>query len=455
MRRRTFITTLPLTAAVAGEALAHSGVSGEPIITTMTEPSLSPALLEKVRATVEEDYPYLFDLFRRHNEDPEIGFDTVRTAARQLEALQKIDGMQAELFSRNGAVAVLKNGSGPVVLFRADMDALPVDDLRGTEWASKRKGFGHQCGHSMHSANLVGIARVMAALKNEWKGTAVFCCQPAEEGYGGADQMLRDGLYERFSKPDCCLSYHVSPTLPGGTVGVVPGRAFALAQMVDLTVKGVGGHGGSPHTAINPIDLSAHIISRFQTMIAREIAPLEPAILSVCAIHGGSAYAIIPSEVTIKITIRTFSEAVYAQIMAGMERICQAEAAASGLKPALYPVIKPRPFVTVPVFNDVALTGKVASAMVTAIGGANVRNEEVTMVAEDFGAFHKDGIPICMVWLGSVDPAKFDAAGKPKPGEFYPALHNEYFNPHPETTIRTGVTAMSAAMLGLFERDKR
>ncbi len=406
--------------------------------------------MNHIKTLVEADYPFLFDLFCQYNKNPELGMDTFQTAKRQAEELRVAGYEVTEGVAQTGVVGILKNGKGPTIMFRADMDALPVQDERGESWASTIAGRGHQCGHSMHSANLIGIARCLSQLRDKWQGTAFFVCQPGEEFFNGSQKMIDDGLFTRFPKPDCCLAYHVSPTLPSGTVGTVKGRALALVQMVDIKVKGVGGHGGYPVTAVDAIVLAASIIMRLQTIVSREINPFEPAVVSVCMIKGGENHNVLPSEVDLKLTVRAFSYPIYEQIMKAIQRICDSEAAASGLSTDMFPVISQRAFITKPLINDEALVSKMEKSFSEVLGAAQVRQEPPYTFGEDFASYSLDGnIPIALTWLGSVNPSKFDA-DTGKPIAFLPPLHHPQFNPYPPMTIRTGVVAMTAAMIDLF-----
>ena len=407
-------------------------------------------LINHIRQLTEADYPHLFDLFCHYNMNPELGMDTFQTSARQAAELRAAGYEVTEGVARTGVVGVLKNGEGRTIMFRGDMDALPVNDDRGEAWASKIEGRGHQCGHSMHSAILIGIARNMAKLKENWRGTAVFVCQPGEEFQNGSQRMIDDGLFTRFPKPDCCLAYHVSPTLPSGTVGTTKGRALALVQMLDIKVKGVGGHGGFPSTAVDTIVLAASIIMRLQTIVSREINALEPAVVSVCMIKGGENHNVLPSEVDLKLTVRAFSYRVYLQIRAAIERICHAEAMASGLPADMFPIIKEREFLTKPLINDPDLVTKMEATFREVLGAENVREEPPYTFGEDFASYGLDGeVPIALTWLGTVNPSKFDAETG-KATAFLPSLHHPQFNPFPPKTIRTGVVAMTAALMDLF-----
>jgi amidohydrolase len=407
-------------------------------------------LKENLGNLVDAWYPHYFDLFRHYNQNPELGLACHQTAKRQAEELRRAGCEAHENVGSTGVVGVLKNGDGPTLLYRADMDALPIPDLRPEPWRCTDGQTGHQCGHSLHSAMLPFVARALYELRDRWSGTALLVAQDGEEGFDGANVMLREGrLYERFGRPDAALAYHVSPTLPAGTVGLVRGPAMSLAQFADIEIFGVGGHGGNPHTTIDPIVLAAHLILRFQTIVAREIAPLEPAVISVGSIQGGDKHSIIPEYVRLQLTIRTFSEPVFRQIMAAIERVCRAEALASGLPDDKFPVIRQRAFLTQPLINDEALTARLEAVFTDALGAANVRREPPYTVSEDFSSYGLGGaIPISLVWLGSVDPAAFDAEGRAK--RFLPPLHHPEFNPAPGPTMRTGVLGMTAALLELF-----
>ena len=292
----------------------------------------------------------------------------------------------------------------------------------------------------------------MAKLKSEWAGTMVFVTQPGEEFDNGADKLIKAGLFDHFPLPKAALAYHVSPTLPAGTIGVVRGPAMALIEMPKIIVKGISGHGGYPQTTKDAVVLASSIIMRLQTIVSRVMSPFEPTVVSVCSIHGGSSHNILPDQVELKLTVRCFSVAVYEKIMAEIKQICEGEAIASGLPKELFPEVIERGFFTKPVINDVALMDELQSSFEQTLGEDKVRQEQCYTFGEDFSSYGLEGkIPLGFVWLGSVNPNKFDENLQPKPTESYPPLHSSVFNPHPPGTIRTGVTAMTAALIQLFK----
>ncbi|TNE50771.1 MAG: amidohydrolase [Bacteroidetes bacterium] len=417
----------------------------------MSENMISSAARSELLQLIETHYPYYFDLFCDYNQHPEIGLECHRTAARQAAELRRVGCEVTEGVGRTGVVGVLKNGAGPTVLYRADMDALPIPDRRPAPWRCTDGAAGHQCGHSMHSAMLPFVGRCLQNLRDHWSGTVLLVAQDGEEGFNGASIMLEEGrLYERFGQPDAALAWHVSPTLPAGTVGIAKGWAMSLTQFVDIEVFGVGGHGGNPHTSIDPVVLAAHLVTRFQTIVSREIAPTEPAVLTVGAIHGGTKHSIIPEKVELKLTLRSRTIPVYRQIVAAIERICRAEAAASGLPEERYPKITERPFIIKPLFNDIQVASRLEAVGEALLGPDKVREEPPYLFGEDFSAYGLEGgIPITLGWLGSVHPDAFDETGQPN--RFLPPLHHEEFNPYPDLTIRTGVLTMSATLMSMLD----
>jgi len=397
--------------------------------------------LAALKSRIGDDYLYLEKLYIHCHQNPELSFYEFETAKRMAAELRQAGFETTENVGGTGVVGVLRNGAGPTLLVRADMDALPVKEETGLPYASKTEGVMHACGHDVHMTVWVGAARAMAAIKDQWKGTLVFIAQPAEERSGGAKEMLKDGLYERFPLPDYALALHVNANLPAGTVGLSPGYAMANVDMADITVYGKGGHGALPHQTIDPVVLSARIILALQTIVSRELPPSEPAVLTVGSIHGGAKGNVIPDEVKMELTLRSYSDETRQAMIEKMQRICRGEAMAAGLPESMYPKIELRDEYTPALYNDPALTEKIGKAFVKAIGNEQVKPVAPAMVGEDFGRYGRTthNIPISMYWLGSVEP------GAIGPGS--PSLHSSKYAPLPEPTIKTGVLTMCAALL--------
>jgi amidohydrolase len=410
--------------------------------------------------TNDPDYPYLEQLYLHLHRNPELSFYEVQTAKRLAQELRSVGYEVTEKFGGNGIVAVLKNGPGPTVMVRADMDALPIVEETGKDYASTVStkdeagatvGVMHACGHDVHMTVWTGAARALAKQKNRWKGTIVFIGQPAEERSGGAKAMLKEGLYEKFPKPDYALALHVSPSLPVGKVGYRKEYTLANVDFMDITVYGQGGHGAYPHTTIDPIVLSARIITTLQTIVSRETSPLEPAVVTVGAVHGGAKGNVIPNEVHLQLTMRSYSDKVRQDIIDKIKRICRGEAIAAGLPEDKYPKVYLRPEDTPSTYNNPALTERVVKVFEKTLGNDNVQVVEPSMAGEDFAMFgrteHK--IPIFLFWLGTIAPDKAAAAAEGKIQ--LPPLHSSRFAPEP-ASINTGVKAMTAAVLDLLSK---
>jgi hippurate hydrolase len=355
----------------------------------------------------------------------------------------------------HGIVAVLKNGQGPTVMVRTDMDALPVTENSGLPYASKVRirdaegkevGVMHACGHDMHMTCWVGAAKALASMKDRWSGTLVFIGQPAEERGGGAKKMLEDGLYTRFPKPDYALALHCDSFLAHGTIGFTEGMALANVDSVDITVRGKGGHGSAPHTTIDPIVIAARIVLDLQTLVSREIDPTDSAVVTVGSIHGGSKHNIIPNEVKLQLTVRSFKDSTRKHVLEGIARIANAAATAAR---APQPIVKTDPGEFTPAMvNDVGLTRKTVTALREIFGEGRVTPKPAVMGGEDFSRYAKDGVPIFMFRLGTIAPERVEQANQG--GRPLPSLHSDEFYPIPEPTIRTGVTGMVTAVLNLI-----
>ncbi len=398
--------------------------------------------------------------YRDLHKNPELSRQEFRTAAKMAETLKRLGFEVATGIGGNGVVGVFRNGSGPVVMLRTDMDALPVKEMTGLPFASEvvttdSHGSGtpvmHACGHDLHMTVWYGTLSALVSLKNKWHGTIVAVAQPAEEVSGGSQQMMDDGLYTRFPVPDYALCYHVSPDLPAGKVGYLPGPIFAGVNSVDIKVSGVGGHGAMPHKTIDPIVLAARIILDYQTIVSREINPVSPAVVTVGSIHGGVKHNIIPQEVDLQLTIRFFSDDVYRQIIAALKRIANGLAYSAGLKEGQMPVIIVGDDYLPPVDNDPDLVAGVAGSMAKMLGNENMIKVDPSTVAEDFGMYGRtpEKVKIGLFWLGGAYPSKY--AESKAQDTMLPALHSSIFYPDFRPAYTAGVTAMSRAVIDLLQ----
>jgi amidohydrolase len=415
------------------------------------------ALIDK---RIEGEIKDLVGLYQHLHANPELSLMEVKTASRLAEELTKLGYGVTEKVGGNGLVAVMKNGPGPVVLIRTDMDALPIIERTGLAYASKVKvkdlggnevGVMHACGHDIHMTSWVGTARVLAALKDRWSGTVVFVAQPAEEIIAGARMMLADGLYKRFPKPDYALALHADPLQPAGTVSYAEGLSLAASDTVDVIVKGKGGHGAQPHATVDPIVLAARIILDLQTIVSREVNPLDPCVVTVGSIHGGTKHNIIPNEVKLQITVRTTRTETRDHVLKAIERIAKA-AAVSARAPEPVMTVNLEQY-TPPTLNDVALARKCGAVFREVLGAENVQPRQPVMGAEDFGRFSEGKTPIFMYFLGTVSKEKYEAAQKPGATPL-PGMHTDNYAPLPEPSIRTGVRTMSLAAMSLLRKEQ-
>ncbi len=396
-------------------------------------------------------------LYRDLHTHPELSFQEHATAKRIAEELQKAGAEVTTGVGQLGVVGVLRNGQGPTVLVRSDLDALPVTEQTHLPYASQATtrddegntvGVMHACGHDMHMTSLVGTARWLADHKDRWKGTVVLIGQPAEEKVGGAEKMLDDGLYERFPRPDYALALHVAHDLETGKVGYCSGPAMASSTSVDVIVRGKGGHGALPHNAVDPIVLAAALILDFQTIVSREIKPIDPAVLTVGSIHGGTKHNIIPADVHLQLTLRAYKPEVRDQLIEGIRRRADALAKAHRAPAPTVEVGEGTPAT----INTPSLVDRVVPALVETLGEENVVEVEPTMGAEDFGLFGRGGVPTFMFRLGTIAPKRMkEAQAKEEP---LPSLHSPLFYPDPEPTLDTGIRAMSTSVVTLLPADQ-
>ncbi|MGE5236036.1 MAG: amidohydrolase [Acidobacteriota bacterium] len=431
----------PLAAAVlVSVALAHAVPADE----------RGAAVAREVTAAT----PRLVALYRELHSSPELSFQESATAARLAARMRALGFEVTEGVGRTGIVAVLRNGEGPTVLLRTDLDALPVEEKTGLPYASHATGRGpggepvpvmHACGHDIHMTSWLGAATVLADLKDDWRGTVVMIGQPAEELGAGSAAMLADGLYTRFPRPDFAVALHDMPDLPAGVVAISPGPVAASADSVDVTFFGRGGHGAQPQATVDPIVMASRFVLAVQTLVSRENDPFDPAVVTVGAFHAGSKHNIIPDLAHLEMTVRAYREEVRQRLLGGIRRIARAEAEAAGApKPPEVTVSEGTPSTT----NDAALAVRLAGAFRRSLGDERVVAQRPIMAAEDFSNYGRAGVPAVLMWLGATAPDRLEhahRAGVPLPG-----LHSPEFYPDAEPTIAGGATVLSLAALELL-----
>lgn len=412
-----------------------------------------------IQAATAKAYPTLAELYLHLHQNPELSFHEEKTAARLSQEIARRGYAVTNKIGGHGFVGVLRNGEGPAVMVRTDLDALPVTENTGLPYASSVRaideqgaevGVMHACGHDIHMSVFAGAAQVLGEMKEHWRGTLVFVGQPAEERGGGARAMLDGGLFTRFPRPDYCLALHASASLPAGKVGYCSGYALANVDMVDLTIFGVGGHGAYPHTARDPIVLASQIVLALQTIVSRETEPIEPCVVTVGAIHGGSKHNIIPDEVKLQLTLRSYSDEVREHTIAAIRRIIKKLAEAADMPADRMPIMHIRSEYTPATYNTPELVQRVVPVFQKIFGEDNVTAVAPVMAGEDFGRYGRvePKIPSLIFWLGAVPEQKFRASMQNKTA--LPPLHSSMFAPDPEPTIKTGVQAMTAAVLDLL-----
>src|SRR5213592_4922153 len=441
-----------------------------PIFLLTILPALSLFGQPTPQSLTDADLPSLLGIYKDIHSHPELSAHEERTAAlvaKELRAAgcqvtEHLGKYEKSDLSGYGVVGVMKNGDGPTVLVRTDMDALPVEEETGLPYASRvvvKNDEGkdvhvmHACGHDVHVAAFIGTARALGKLKDQWHGTIVFVAQPAEEIGAGARALLKGGLYDRFGKPDFALGFHDKADLQTGHIGVTEGYTSANVDSVDVTVRGVGGHGGYPHKTKDPIVLAAEMINAWQTIASRENNPLDPIVVTVGSIHGGTKRNIIPDEVTMQLTVRTYKKEVREKVLAAIERIAKDIAAAGGVLPERAPIVTVRKdeFCSA-TYNNPELTKRLVAVWRKSLGNENVEIVDPTMGGEDFSEYSlpDHSIPAVDFHFGAVDQAKI--ADYQQTGKELPSLHSSKFAPLPEPTIRTGIVAMTTAVLELMKK---
>jgi amidohydrolase len=408
-------------------------------------------------AALDALYPTLDSLYIDLHQNPELSLHEENTARKLATRLRALGFEVTEQVGGYGVVGVLRNGAGQTVLVRTDMDALPIKEQTGLPYASTisvKNDAGdtspvmHACGHDIHMASWIGAASLLVQAKNRWHGTLVFVGQPAEEVFQGADLMIKDGLLTRFPKPDFVLGIHDTNLLPAGQIGIVSGPGSAASNAVDITFYGRGGHGAAPHRTIDPLLIAARTVVTLQTIVSREVNPLDPAVVTVGTFYAGTKRNIIANDAKIELTVRSYNPEVQQQLLAAIARIAKAEAAAAGAPREPTVTVDPREASEV-VYNAPALAARLTTTLRRGLGEANVVSIEPTMASEDFGLFGRvAGVPLIQIRIGAVEPSAFanaKATGKPVPGP-----HSPLFAPDRERTIRTGVAAFTLSVLDLL-----
>jgi len=438
--RLQLVASLLLSAALAAAATAAAGDRAE-----------------RVEAWTEAHLPELLALYRDLHAHPELSFEERRTAGLVATALREAGYEVSEGLAGTGVVGLLRNGEGPVLLVRGDMDALPVTEATGLDYASRARvvrddgsavGVMHACGHDIHTANLIGTARLLADLRGLWSGTLLVVAQPAEEIGQGAHALIEDGLFERFPAPHFSLALHVESKLAAGSIGLTPGWAMANVDAVDVRIPGRGGHGARPQDASDPIVTAAYFVTALQTLVSRAVDPQDPAVVTVGSFHAGQKHNVIPDEARLQLTVRSYTDEVRAQLLEGIRRT--AEQSCAIWRCPSPPEISIRDLYTPAVYNDPALAARARSVFESAFGAERVRTLPPSMGGEDFGRYGRAlGVPSLLFRVGAQDPARLEAANAG--GAAAPALHSSRFAPVPEPTLRAALRALAGLSMDLLQ----
>jgi len=407
----------------------------------------------ELKSVIKDDLPFLVEFYKHRHQNPEISLQEKETSAELAVELRKLGIEVTEGVGGYGIVGILKNGDGPLILYRTDMDALPMYEKSELDYASEieieyggvRTGTMHSCGHDIHMTTWLGTARAMVQMKDQWKGTLMLIGQPAEEIGAGAKMMLEAGLYERFGVPDYGVGLHSSPTIAAGQVGFGKGYTMAYTESVDILVKGVGAHGASPHMSVDPVVLASMIVMDLQTIVSRSMKPTEAAVITVGAIQGGVKHNIIPDEVILKLTIRTYKKEVREMVHRRIREIARGIAIAAGLPEDKMPDVHIPEESTPANYNDPDLVDAMTASGAKVIGQDNVIYAEPQMVGEDFSMYGstEDDVPTVLYWLGTVTQEKIDKGN-------LPGLHSPYYFPIPAKTLETGIAVTTQSLIDLF-----
>ena len=409
---------------------------------------------------VDNAMPALNSLYLHLHQNPELSYQEKNTGKRMAKELKALGYKVTENVGGSGVVGLFKNGKGPTLMIRADTDGLPIIEETGKDYAStvrvldqhnKEVGVMHGCGHDIHMTSFIGTAQQLMQLKDKWQGTLMMVAQPAEEVGGGAKAMLKEGLYTKYAMPDHVIGLHVSASVPAGNVAIAPGYALANVDSVDISVKGKGGHGAYPHTTVDPVVLASRIVMALQTINSREISPLEPSVITVGSIHGGSKHNIISNEVKLQLTLRSYNRDVRNQQIAAIKRVTKGIAQSAGLSEDLYPQVYVHEEESIPsTYNNPELAIKMKASIEQELGSENVQTSKPVMAGEDFGLFGRTehNLPITIFWLGGVEPSVYQKSLAT--GETLPSLHSSKFAPDYPLAVKTGVRAMTASALDIF-----
>jgi hippurate hydrolase len=420
----------------------------------------APASAATLNEAVRADMPELMTLYRDLHANPELSMQEVKTPAKLAPEMRKLGFTVTEHVGKTGVVAVMKNGPGPVLLIRADMDALPVTEQTGLPFASKVRGMSrsgvetgvmHACGHDTHITTWLGTARRLAAMKDQWSGTVVMILQPGEETVEGAKAMLDDGLFTRFPKPDYLLAFHDAASLPAGQIGITPGYALASVDSVNIIVHGIGGHGAYPQTTKDPIVLGARIVEALQTLVSRENNPFEPAVVTVGSFHAGTKNNIISDEAKLGLTVRSYPPEVQKKLIEGIRRIARGEAIVAGLPQDKMPEVTVSEAAP-STFNTDALSTRLRTLFTDHFGASRVVATKPIMASEDFSQYWRadESKQAVIFWVGGTPKAKWDAAGGDETR--LPSLHSPFWAPDAEAVISTATEAMTLAALDVLKK---
>lgn len=423
--------------------------------------STVPASAQDVAQAIRKDMPALMALYRDLHANPELSGQEVKTSAKLAARVRSLGFTVTEKVGGTGVVAVLKNGPGPVLMIRADMDGLPVVEQTELPFASKVKamtaegvesGVMHACGHDTHMTAWIATAQRLAAMKDRWSGTLVMILQPAEETGRGARMMLEDGLYTRFPKPTHAIAFHDAAQFEAGRIAYTPGYALANVDSIDITVKGVGGHGAYPHTAKDPVVLGARIVLALQTLVSREQNPQDPAVVTVGSFRAGAKHNIIPDEAKLLLTVRSYSDETRAKLIDGIKRIAKGEAIAAGVPEDRMPVVEVKDEFTPATYNPPEFTREMAALFTRHFGAEQVVETPAVMGGEDFGRFYREdkSIKSLIFWVGGVPAEQMAKAEK---GEItLPSLHSPFWAPDAEKMIPTAAEALTIAALEVLKK---